>query len=150
MKHQGGRALLSTEHRLLLMLSGDRTTDDHLIALIRSGVDWNLLLLLAERERASAELYRRVRHLLGVEVPAVTMSALQRMAMVSDFEMLHLEQCLRETLEVLATADTRVMLLKGAALAYSVYGGAFARRPMSDIDAIERMEIGRASCRERV
>ena len=136
MNHQRGRALLSTEHRLLLMLSGDRTTDDHLIALIRSGVDWNVLLLLAERERASAELYRRVRHLLGIEVPAATLSGLQRMAMVSDFEMLHLEQCLRETLEVLAAADARVMLLKGAALAYSVYGGVFARRPMSDIDLL--------------
>ena len=130
------RTLLSTEHRLLLMLSGDRTTDDHLIALIRSGVDWSALVALAERERASAELYRRLRHLLGIDVPEATLAALQRMAMVSDFEMLHLEQCLRETLEVLAAANARVMLLKGAALAYSVYGGAFARRPMSDIDLL--------------
>jgi hypothetical protein len=121
---------------LLLVLSGDRTTDDQLIALIRGGVKWDVLLALAERERASSELYRRVRHLLGIEVPPATLSALQRMAMVSDFEMLHLEQCLRETLEMLSTANARVMLLKGAALAYSAYGGAFARRPMSDIDLL--------------
>jgi hypothetical protein len=131
-----GRGLLSPEHRLLLVLSGDRNTDDQLIALIRGGVNWDTVLLLAERERASAELYRRVRHLLGVEVPPATLSALQRMAMVSDFEMLHLEQCLRETLDLLAAANARVMLLKGAALAYSVYGGAFAKRPMSDIDLL--------------
>ena len=131
------REVLGPEHQaLLLLVDDDPANDEALTALLRGNVDWDALIALAQQERATAELYRRVRSLRGAEVPSEATMALQRLARVSDFRMLHLEQCLRETFEVLTSLGTRGMLLKGSALVYSVYGGAFARRPMSDIDVL--------------
>ena len=129
------QGVLDVEHRALLLVSDDCANDVALAASLRA-VNWDVLIALSQQERATAALYRRVKTLPDVEVPPDAQSALQRLAMVSDFEMLHLEQCLRETFDVLEALGVRGMLLKGSALVYSVYGGAFSRRPMADIDVL--------------
>ena len=60
---------------------------------------------------------------------------MRRLALVSDFAMLHLDARLRESLRVLNGAGVRVMLLKGAALAHTAYDG-IRQRPMSDLDLL--------------
>ena len=116
------------------MLAG-ATSDDEVADALR-GVDWPALLALATAERASAELHCRVRHLSTVSLPRPVSEALQRMAMVAEFEMAQLRECLLATLTTLKPLDARVMLLKGTALVHTVYGGNFGRRPMADIDVL--------------
>ena len=130
------RSVLSAEQRVLVLVGDDRSDDAALRTLLREGVNWDVLIALAHQERATSELYRRIRALPPLEVPPDVLASVQRLAMVSDFAMLHLEQCLRETFEVLAAHGTRGMLLKGSALVYSVYGGVFARRAMADTDVL--------------
>jgi hypothetical protein len=72
---------------------------------------------------------------------------MRRLALVSDFAMLHLDARLRESLRVLQAAGVRVMLLKGAALAQTAYGG-IRKRPMSDIDVL--VDSGNARIARRV
>jgi len=127
--------VLPAEHAVLFMLGNDDNDGDVADAL-RGRVDWPALLALAHSERATGELQRRIHTLSGVRVPEDTWSALQRMAMIADFETAQLQECLRDALGVLESLDARVMLLKGAAHVCSVYGGDFRHRPMADIDLL--------------
>ena len=68
-------------------------------------------------------------------IPPDVREAFRRQASVSEFRMSLTESALRETVEALAAQDIRVMLLKGAALATTVYGS-FAQRPMGDLDVL--------------
>lgn len=145
-----GAALLrlAAEHRVLLLSVDDRAqADDTDLAAALRGVDWETLIALAGRERAGADLYRRVRQLPASAVPPAALEALRRLAMVSDFEMLQAEQCLFEVLQTAEVVDARVMLLKGAAIAHSLYGGDLRRRPMSDIDLL--VDASRAEALQR-
>lgn len=135
MASRAGLRLLAAEHRALLLAVDGGEGGAELVAALR-GVDWDALLALAARERAGAELYRRVRQLPPTDAPPEALVALRRLAMISDFEMLQAEQCLTEVLRVAESLDVRVMLLKGAAIAHTLYGGELRRRPMSDIDLL--------------
>ena len=130
----GAHRFLPPEQAVLLMLGG-ATSDDGVADALR-GVDWQALLALATTERAGAELHHRVRRLAGVSLPRPVSDALQRMAMVSEFEMAQLRECLLAALSTVSAVDARVMLLKGTALVHTVYGGDFGRRPMADIDVL--------------
>lgn len=125
---------LTTEARLLLLAAGPRSMDDELSSLLATQtVDWSALLALADRERATGVLWRRLRRhelpTLGDELRA----PFERVAMIADFTAGYLEQRIGETMVALNATGVDALLLKGAALAASVYGS-FAARPMGDVD----------------
>ena len=133
----GGRAL-SAEARVLLLSAGGSENDERLRELSSGPLDWERLCALATRERAEPVLYERLRTVSARRgrLPAGA-APLERLARVSQFRMMHLEQRLGESLAALARERIEAMLLKGAALALTVYGS-FVRRPMSDLDLLLR------------
>lgn len=140
---------LSPEAELLLLTAGSasvRSSGGSVAArspgarrireLLHGELDWEKLGWLAERERAAPVLWELLQGIEGVQGKLPPQAAhLQRLAMVSEFRMMHLEQRLSDSLEALADAGIDVMLLKGAALALTVYGS-FVRRPMIDVDIL--------------
>ena len=129
-------SVLSAEARLLLLSAGGAENDVRIRELLGGPIDWDTLGALAARERAEPVLWGRLRAASGGLLPAAA-APLERLARVSEFRMLHLEQRLRESLEALAGERLDAILLKGAALALTVYGS-FVRRPMSDVDLLLR------------
>lgn len=125
---------LSPEAQLLLLSAGGPGNDARIRALLRQPLDWEKLGWLAERERATPVLWDRLQSIGAGPLPPAA-EHLQRLAMVSEFRMLHLEQRLHESLDALARAGIDVMLLKGAGLAVTLYGS-FVRRPMVDLDVL--------------
>jgi hypothetical protein len=134
-----GLAALSPEAQVVLLSAGGEERDDEIRALLHGGVDWPKVVRLAEREGAVSILWQRVRSLEDARIPGDTATQLQRLAMVSEFRLLRLEQRLGDALDVLAEAGVDVVLLKGAALACTVYGS-FPLRPMGDADLLVRCE----------
>jgi len=128
-------AAIAAEEELLLLTAGGPANDLAISALARGEIDWHRFLGLAQVERAVPVIYPRLRALAGDTVPPAVVEQMRRLALVSDFAMLHLDARLRESLGALHRAGVRVMLLKGAALAHTVYAGV-RQRPMSDIDLL--------------
>jgi hypothetical protein len=133
----GSRRLptIPAEEELLLLTAGGAANDAAIASVARSGIDWRRFLGLAQMERAVPVIYPRLRDLAGGVIPPEVLDQMRRLALVSDFAMLHLDTRLRESLRALQAAGVRVMLLKGAALAQTAYGG-IRKRPMSDIDML--------------
>ena len=129
-------ASLSPEAQLLLLTAGGEKNDPAIKALLAKPLDWAKLSWLAEQERATPVLWRRVSAIAPLPEGA---QALHKLAMVSEFRMSHLETRLLSALGTLEQAGTEVVLLKGAALALTVYGS-FVARPMSDVDLLVRRE----------
>jgi len=127
--------LVPPEERLLLLTAGGPGNDAAIREVAANGVDWQRFLGLAQIERAVPVIYPRLRTVVGEYVPAALLDQMRRLALVSDFTMLHLESRLRESLRVLHDSGVRVMLLKGAALAHTAYSG-MRQRPMSDLDVL--------------
>lgn len=123
------------EEELLLLTAGGAANDDAIRSIAAEPIDWQRFLGLAQLERAVPVVYPRLRDVTGNVVPAEALDQMRRLAMVSDFAMLHLESRLRESLAVLHGAGIRVMLLKGAALSHTAYSGV-RQRPMSDLDVL--------------
>lgn len=123
---------LSPEAQLLLLTAGGERNDEAIRALLAHPLDWAKLSWLAETERATPVLWRRLLALGSLPEEA---QPLHRMAMVAEFRMSHLESRLLSALDTLAAAGTEAVLLKGAALALTVYGS-FVARPMSDVDLL--------------
>lgn len=133
-----GRLLdrLSIEARLLLLAAGPPTTDADIAALVGArAVDWQRLLEMADRERATAIVWSRVRAHAPSAMPAEVRMTFERMAMIADFSAGYLEQRIGETMAHLNARGIPGLLLKGAALAATVYRS-FADRPMGDIDIV--------------
>lgn len=127
---------LSTEARLLLLAAGPPSTDPEIAALLASSpVTWPSFLALADRERATGVVWRRLRSHALPGLMEDHRAAFERAAMVTDFTAGYLEQRLGESMGVLARLGAPGLLLKGAALASSVYGS-FAERPMGDVDLV--------------
>jgi hypothetical protein len=107
---------------------------------------WELVMALAERERAVAALHEYVKTILAdgsASAPSAEQWArLQRSTVMSAMCMSHLELRLHELVAAYAAAGMTVMLLKGAALAVTVYPS-FARRPMADLDLLVAPERAR-------
>jgi hypothetical protein len=127
--------LLTAEERLLLLSAGPGANDALIREVAAGGVNWQRFLALAQVERAVPVMYPRLRAVATDSVPGDVMDQMRRLALVSDFAMLHLEARLKESLRTLDTEHVRVMLLKGAALANSAYTGP-RQRPMSDLDIL--------------
>lgn len=130
-----GRARIGAEERLLLLTAGGPANDPAIRQRAREGVDWSRFLGLAQVERAVPVIYRRLSTVAPDLMSGEVLEQMRRLALISDFAMMHLEGRLRESLQALHRARVRVMLLKGAALAHSAYGGVL-HRPMSDIDIL--------------
>ncbi|MEO6446628.1 MAG: nucleotidyltransferase family protein [Gemmatimonadaceae bacterium] len=135
---------LPAEARLLLLAADPASRDDEVAQLLaQHTLDWESLIALADRERASALLWRRIRPFVPGSIPAEIRERMERMAMVADFSASYLEQRIGETLAHLEADGATPIVLKGAALAATVYGS-FADRPMGDIDLIvEATQAGR-------
>ncbi|MGI9179644.1 MAG: nucleotidyltransferase family protein [Longimicrobiaceae bacterium] len=125
---------LSPEAQLVLLAAGGPAHEDQIAALLRAGLRWPLVLEIARREGAVTILWQRLQSLPQTELPSGAAS-LRTRVMLSEFRQQYLGQRLDEALEVLSDAGIRVLLLKGAALALTVYGS-FARRPMGDLDLL--------------
>lgn len=125
------RTAISDEFRLLLHTAGGPDRDAYIDALLQRPLDWAALLSMAEHERATAPLARR----LGHRMPADVAAHWRRLAMIGEFEQAQLERRLRALLQALGPAASDVVLLKGAALGCTVYP-AFRDRPMRDLDLL--------------
>jgi hypothetical protein len=128
-------SLLSSEARILLLAAGPPATDEPLRELLRGTVDWPRLAWLAEWERATAVLWRRLSRVSPAAVPNDIGQTFRRLTMVSDFHASYLEERCHAILAAFAREGIEAILLKGAALAHSAYRG-FADRPMGDIDLL--------------
>ena len=126
---------IPADEELLLLTAGGAANDAAIWRVARCGIEWRRFLGLAQVERAVPVIYPRLRDIAGDVIPAEVLDQMRRLALVSDFAMLHLDARMRESLRALHAADVRVMLLKGAALAHTTYGGV-RKRPMSDIDVL--------------
>ena len=126
---------IGAEEDLLLLTAGGVANDEAIRLAAHGPIDWPRFLGLAQLERAVPVVFPRLRSLAEGAIPATVFDQMRRLAMVSDFAMLHLETRLRESLRVLHGAGVRVMLLKGAALAHTAYSGV-RQRPMSDLDLL--------------
>jgi hypothetical protein len=135
---------LSPECRLVFLSAGASCTAATVQEYVRAGLNWQRVLVITERERAVSGLWHVIERTSGADIPVDVMAHLRRSGRVSDFRMMYLGQRLRETLAQLRDAGIPVVLLKGAALAASVYPS-FAERPMADADLLVRAgDIARA------
>src|SRR5688572_14687021 len=113
--------LLSPEARVLLLTIGNDPDLDAIASTIRApGFDWNRFMWLVQKEKAATAVRDALRGLLengrSQSVDAMTVAAvhqLGRMAQVTEFRMLHLEQLLAGALDTLARENIEVVLLKG-------------------------------------
>lgn len=134
-------ASLSPEAQLLLLTAGGEKNDPAIRALLAGPLDWAKLTWLAEQERATPVLWKRLSAIAPLPDDA---QPLHRMSMVSEFRMSHLESRMLSALDTLSEAEIEPVLLKGAALALTVYGS-FVARPMSDVDLlVPREDVMRA------
>ena len=127
---------LPPEARLLFLATrpSGPDADAALSEAVKLPLNWYALGALAEREQLLPVLWKRLRYHADV-IPLDVAGALQRAAAVTEFHMGLTETMLAEALDLLIREKIGVMLLKGAALAKSVYPS-FASRPMGDIDLL--------------
>lgn len=101
----------------------------------REEIDWQRLLVLTVQQRAASVLWPQLAALPAGRVPAEFGRALQQHAMIAEFRQRHLAARLHAVLAELDAAGIRVLLLKGAALALTLYRD-LVDRPMGDIDLL--------------
>ena len=128
----GGRAI-DREARLIFALAGDLT--DPAIARDFQGCDWPRLMQAAAQENAIIALHGVIKQARPAELPVTIERQIACLALRAEFRMRQLARRLDEAVSALTTAGMQVTLLKGAALAHTVYGS-FAARPMNDLDLL--------------
>jgi len=133
-------SILPPEARLVLLATRADTAESRreIADLCSLPLDWGRVGELAEREKLLSVLWGR----LGAgrrSVPEAMYQRIGALATVTEFRMGLAEAALTDVLARFSAAGIEVMLLKGAALALTVYGG-FAERPMGDLDLLVRPE----------
>jgi hypothetical protein len=134
------------EPRLLYLCAGVGENDQAIADLAKSRLDWAYVTRLAFEARALPVVLRRIEGALGGSVPPAA-RALRNLAVVEEFELRRMEERLDETLVALEAAGIEALLLKGAALARTVYRSV-ADRPMLDLDLLvpaERVDDARTT-----
>lgn len=128
--------VLPPEARLLVLATQAPAAevDREIADLVRQPLDWRLVGALAEREKLLPVLWKRIGR-LATSLPDTEAERIRRQSAVVEFRMALAETVLEEVLRQLSAADVPVMLLKGAALATTVYGS-FGARPMGDLDIL--------------
>lgn len=125
---------LTPETRLLLATAATSPDRGRLEELLRSGIDWSRMAGLLTRERAVLPFWRRVRPLASHLDPDVR-GGLERLAAVAEMRLGRTRSRLLESLDALEDAGVQAVLLKGAALAHTLYPD-WRERPMSDLDLL--------------
>jgi hypothetical protein len=124
---------LPAEERILYASAWPTPPKAYVAGLIEKGLDWSMLIGLANRERALPLVWHLINS-LDIELPEEA-RGLQNVSMVNEFRMYHLEQQIQSAIRILSEAGIDTLLLKGAALALKHYGS-FDRRPMIDADVL--------------
>lgn len=129
------RARLRPETKLLFLTAWGPSADVAIIDLAPRIANWPRFIAVAELERAVRVAWERF-EALGVHPSSdVSRLQLQQLATIAAFRAEHLRARLEETLHVLARQGIEVVLLKGAALATTIYRS-FIERPMGDLDLL--------------
>jgi hypothetical protein len=136
------RSPLSREAQLLALSTQTAPQDAALSRLLDSNLNWRKVVHLAHQEGATATLWHCLLRTGTDRVPHDVATQWKKLAMVSEFQMQHLERLLHESLDVLAGEGIEAMLLKGSALGYTHYSS-FTDRPMGDLDLLVRHERAR-------
>lgn len=132
--------VLPPEARLLLFATRAPTPEDDRVIreLVEGPINWRRVGALAEREKLLPVLWNRL-HGHTAAVPPEIAERIHAQAAVTEFRMAMTETVLQDVLRRLAAENIHVMLLKGAALALTVYPS-FAARPMGDVDILVHPE----------
>lgn len=109
---------------------------DEVRRLASGPVDWVVVRALATQERLLTVVWPRLQE-AGVTIPEEHARAFRLQASVTEFQLSFTESVLGEVAAVARELSIDLLLLKGAALALTVYG-AFRDRPMGDIDVLAR------------
>jgi len=134
---------LSVENQILL-LSARRDVDPAAIealvddgALVHHGVNWDTLQAAARRHHLLPLLYERLAQIGGDRIPADVIAHLRGAYYTNLLRNQRLGAELAEVVAALAGAGVQVIVLKGGALAWTVYANP-AQRPMVDLDLLLR------------
>src|SRR5688572_19827995 len=127
------RASLRPETKLLFLTAWGPEADAKIVDLAPRIRNWPWFTAVAELERATRVAWERL-SALGVQ-PRPEAGGLQfeQLATIAAFRAEHLRARLHDTLQTLSREGIDVVLLKGAALASTVYPS-FIERPMGDLD----------------
>lgn len=137
-------SLLPPEAQLLFLAADEGSFDSDIWTLLNTHLDWVQLARLAEREKAVPMVWRRIQDAPPETVPVEAADHLRKLARVISFHMSYLEQLVLRSVSALDHASIDYVLLKGAALACSVYDS-FTDRPMIDVDLLVREEDANAT-----
>lgn len=108
---------------------------------VSPGLNWAGVRALATQERLLTVLWPRLRE-AGVEVPEPHGQGFHMQSSVAEFQLGFAELVLRQIAAEARRLEVDLLLLKGAALALTVYG-AFRDRPMGDLDVLVRPDEAR-------
>lgn len=133
-------ASLTPETRLLLAAAPVDPEPERLGRSLDADVDWDRMLALLLRERAVLPFWRSVRPLAGRIDPGPR-DRLERLAAATELRMGMLRRRLLDSLGALEEAGVEAVVLKGGALANTLYPD-WRDRPMSDLDLL--VPAGRA------
>jgi hypothetical protein len=130
-------AQMPAESMLIALTTSGPAGQQALRRLIDRPVHWERLMHLAARERAIVGLNEQLAQTPIRDALSSELANLQRLAMVSEFQLSSLHDRLVALLTLFAAHDIDVLLLKGAGLAHSAYARP-TERPMGDIDVLVR------------
>lgn len=126
--------MLSPEARLVFRHADPACSTSEYVELARAVTDWLRTFGIAEREMASASLYRAL-NAAQVPLPPDAREAFARSTMMSELRSQHLARRLRDTTRVFGDRAIPCLLLKGAAVG-ALLDPTFRARPMSDVDLL--------------
>jgi hypothetical protein len=131
---------LETTDRLLLCCAQSRFDDGAgARELLEEDIDWERLLALAAKHRLLPLLYTRLQELDGARIPEAVMVRAQSAYYASLRSNVLLQHELAQIVGSLHEEGVEVIVLKGGALAWTVYASP-ALRPMVDLDLLVRPE----------
>ncbi|HEX4931974.1 MAG TPA: nucleotidyltransferase family protein [Gemmatimonadaceae bacterium] len=134
----------SPEARLVFRNADPSCSNAEYGELARAVTDWPRAFGIAEREMATASVWRALRQ-AEAPVPADAGEAFARGTMIRELRSQHLAHRLAATTRVLAERRIPSLLLKGASVG-AMIDPSFRARPMSDVDLlVHREDTARAS-----
>lgn len=133
---------MSPEAMALLCTAGPADQTGRLRGWLSTVASWPSLLELAWRSGAQPVFEARVLTEAADLVPDDVLASLERSRRINELRLSYLHRRLRDAVDVLAGENIDVLLLKGAATAYTAHNSP-TERPMSDIDLLVSPERAR-------
>ena len=121
----------------LLECARSQPSTERLERVLSSGLDWACFLDLARRHNLLPLAYERLRGIDGDPVPPEVMAHLQGSFYTNALRNARLQAELAEAITALQAAGIEPIVLKGGALASTVYASP-GQRPMTDLDLLVR------------